>query len=132
MSPPMSDGPKFVATVADAVHHLWDYDYLGMSPLVELPCVKRRLTKHNGRSHLDTGRIINDILLNAIDNLKPADPEPSRSRQRLYHTIFMKAYVERLDKKTVAASLGISKRTLYRHSSHAIPIIAKILREWSL
>ncbi len=131
MSPVVSASPNFIAMVADAVHHLWDYDYLGKSPLVALPCVKKRLTKSNGRSHLDIGRITNDILLNAIENLKPADSEPSRSKQRLYHTIFMKAYVERSDKKTVAASLGISKRTLYRHHSHAIPIIAQILRDWS-
>ncbi len=131
MSPPESADSKFTAIVADAIHHLWDYDYLGMSPLVAVPCVKKRLTKNNEWSHLDTGRIINDILLNAIQNLRPADPEPSRSKQRLYHTIFVKAYVEGIDKKTVAASLGISKRTLYRHCSYAIPIIAQILRDWS-
>lgn len=123
--------PDFVAAVADALDHLWDYPYLCMCPLVDIPCIQRRLPKKRvQRSHLVVGRIVSEVLLSAINDLRPGEREPRFSKQRVYHTILAKTYVERIDRKRVADSLGISMRTYYRQAGAAIQVVARVLGDW--
>ncbi len=124
--------PEFVTAVADALDHLWDYPYLSTCSLVGIPCIEKRLPKKRvQRSHLITGRIVSEVLRSAIEDLRPHDREPRSSKQRIYHTILAKTYVERIDRKKVADSLSISMRTYYRQASTALQVVARVLGDWS-
>ncbi len=123
--------PDFRDAVADALDHLWDYAYLSTCPLVSIPCVEKRLPKRRGQqSRVVVGRIVSEVLQSAIEDLRPREREPRFSKQRIYHTILAKTYVERIDRKKVADSLGISMRTYYRQAGTALQILARVLGDW--
>jgi hypothetical protein len=121
---------KFEELVADALEHLWDYAYLGTHPLVELQSVKRQMPPNGKWSHVDMGRLLNGILQNAIEKIKPNNLDSDLSREKHYFLILRKAYVEGVHNKAIAVDLSIGERTLYRYSAKAIQVVAQILRDW--
>ncbi len=62
---------KFEELVADGFEHLWDYSYLGTHPLIELQSVKQRVLGNAKPCHVDVGRVLNGVLQDAIESLKP-------------------------------------------------------------
>lgn len=120
----------FEKQVADALKHLWDYSYLGKHPLARLNAVRRRMHNRSEVSHVDVGRAVSDLLQAAIGNMKPTNDQGEFSRERYYHTILTKAYVEGTENKAIADSLNIGERTLYRYCTRAVQVVAQILRDW--
>jgi hypothetical protein len=124
------DKRKFEELVADALEHFWDYAYLGAHPLAELESVKQRVFSSVRRNHVETGRALNGVLRDAIETLKSDEKCYGFSREKHYHTILYKAYVESVRNKDIASSLHIGERTLYRYSTKAIQVVSKILMDW--
>ena len=121
---------RFESLVADALEHLWDFCYLGKHPLSKLKTVQRRLTQQANSSHLDKGRVVSEVLRTAIETIKPTEDQLNFSREKHYYTILIKAYVEGIANKTIARSISVGERTLYRYSIKAIQAVAQILRDW--
>ncbi len=122
----------FAKQVADALEHLWDYSYLGQHPLAQLNSVKRRLRHRSDVSHVDLGRATSEVLQEAIENLKPSNGQRDFSREKHFYTILTKAYLDGMENRTIAASLSIGERTLYRYNFKAIRVIAQILKDWEV
>ncbi len=121
---------EFERRVADALEHLWDFSYLGKHPLAQLSIVKRRLLTKTAGSNLATGRTVSEVLRVAIETLKPTGDQLNFSREKHYYTILTQAYVEAIPNKTIANSICVGERTLYRYSIKAIQALARILRDW--
>jgi hypothetical protein len=129
---PRVNGPDFEKLVADALEHLWEFSYLGKSPVANLTMVKQSLPQGRKWSHVDLGRALSRVLQEAIENLKPAEHHPSFSRESLYYPILRQAYIEGIENKVIVHNLGISRRTFYRRRTEAIGVIAQILRDWEV
>jgi hypothetical protein len=130
MSNPDFPVSEFEVQVADALEHLWDYAYLGTHPLSELDCVQHRVQNGAKLNHVGVGRALSDTLQDAIKNLETSGCQNDHSRERHYYTILFKAYVDCVKNRTIADSLNIGERTLYRYSIKAIQCVARILHEW--
>ena len=121
---------EFDRLVAGGLEHLWDFSYLGKHPLSQLSIVKQRLPQELHHSHLDAGRAVSEILRDAIEALKPIEGQKNFSREKHYYTILVKAYVESIPNKTIAKSINMGERTLYRYSIKAIQASAQVLWDW--
>lgn len=111
---------QFVVYVRSALHYLYDPVHLRSSPLVEI----LKLT-----SEFDRSSALQQILSEAIRNLKPdADEAPQSRAWRIYDTLNF-LYVRQLDRATVAVQLGISERQFRREQRVALERLAQHL--WS-
>ncbi len=122
--------PNFDKLVAHALEHLWEFSYLGKSPLTQLKIVEQSLPQEKNWSHVDRGGALNRILHAAIENLKPMEQYPSFSREVHYYSILHQAYIEGVENKVIAHNLNLSLRSLYRRRTEALRIVAQILRDW--
>jgi CheY-like chemotaxis protein len=110
----------FVDLLRDNLNHLYDTDYLRQSPLGQGFGIANRS---------DTASALREILVEAVESLKPAEGVPSQSRDwRLYDALFY-AYVQQLDQRIVADQLGLSVRHLRREQRAALDILADRLWE---
>lgn len=124
------DGPEFDGMVADALEHLWDFSYLGSHPLAGLESVTRAVARAVDPSHLDRGRALCDLLVRAMDQLKPGKRQRDISRERMFSIILSRAYIDGIPNKQIAESLNIGDRTFYRYKANAIRVVARLLRDW--
>jgi hypothetical protein len=124
------NSPDFGEMLEDALEHLWEFSYLGQSPLARLKSVNRALPQDSPWSHVDRGRALHTILQEAIEQLKPTEQQLNLSREAAYYPILHRAYVEGVDNKAIAQTAGISLRTFYRQRTEAIRAVAQILRDW--
>lgn len=124
------DSPEFDGLVADALEHLWDFSYLGSHPLARLESVTRIAARSVKPSHLDQGRALNDLLVKAIDQLKPGKRQRDISRERMFWIILSRTYIDGIPNKEITESLNIGDRTFYRYKANAIRVVARLLRDW--
>ncbi len=130
MQPLDVNNPEFDRLVANALEHLWEYSYLGMHSLARLENVQHRLAHKSGVSHVDVGKVVSQVLILAIESLKPINGQAEFSREKNYYTVLTKAYLEGTENRTIAKSLNMGERTLYRYSIKAIQSVAQIIRDW--
>lgn len=116
--------------VADALNHLWDIAYLGMHPLAQMSSVQHRTARLKNKTHLDDGRALNQILQDAIAQLKPNGATHGRSNEERYYILLEQAYLQGAEKETIAHELQVDVRTVYRDLVKARRVIAQVLRDW--
>lgn len=109
---------QFVTYLRSALHYLYDPVHLRGSLLVDLL----------GLAHeFDRAAALQQRLIAAIRQLKPAEDEPPQSRAwRVYDTLTFH-YVRQLSREAVATQLGISERQLRREQRVALEVLAQHL-----
>jgi hypothetical protein len=113
-----------------ALRKLHDYTYLADSPLTGLKQVHARLPQ--GRvTHLERGKVVHDILHEALDKLRPDLEAPSKppSREWYPYLILQEAYLNEISNRDIMLKLYISEGTFNRTRRTAIRSLARTLGE---
>jgi hypothetical protein len=119
-----------VEVVELALRNLYDYSYLGDTPLGELKLVRTRLAPEQVTT-LDRGKTVHDVLLEAINKLRPEmaisrDPPP---REWYPYLILRDAYLEEISNRDIMLKLYISEGTFNRTRRAAVRSVARTLEE---
>jgi hypothetical protein len=119
-SPP----PEMVRMVEDALRNLQDYIALGQLPLADRVAV-------SGDSHVERGKRLHQVILEAIDALRPAGPRPREPLPRLWYNygVLYDAYVECAPNREIMARLYISEGTFNRTRRKALRSLTRLLLE---
>lgn len=117
-------------TVEEALRNLYDYAYLSDSPLSKLNII-RTASSNPGSTHLDRGKLVYQIILDALEKLRPPgelprDPVP---RQWYPYLILRNAYLENKPNNEIMMRLYISEGTFNRTRRAAIRSLARVLME---
>lgn len=108
----------FTVHLRRALHHLYEPDQLRQSPLAEFLSVAARV---------DASSALQKILLEAVEEIRPDDEEPSQSQAWMMYDVLYFRYVRGYSREAVANQLGISDRQLSREQRTAIEILAQQL-----
>lgn len=109
---------QFIGYLRSALHNLYYPDQLRQNPLIELFGVG---------SQFNAASVLQHILIDTIEKLKPGQNEPPLSRSwRIYDALFYR-YVRQFDRDLVAGQLGISGRQLRREQKTALEAFANLL-----
>jgi hypothetical protein len=125
----------FVALVEECLRRLHDFSYLGEHTLAGLQAVTARLNHRSNDpiTHIDRGKALNQVLLLALDKLRPAGAEPQGqevpSREWHQYIILHDAYVRNTLTREIMSRLYISEPTFHRTRRRAVRSVAKALRE---
>ena len=107
--------------VADALLHVYDVARLQTHALAS------RMNPQ-ARSNDGVGRALQQMLLNTIDELRPARLGPPERAGRI-HRLLVLRHVEGLEPSAVWAQLGIGKSEYYREHSQGLDALASLLWE---
>ncbi len=120
----MVQSGEFLACLREALNHLYNPERLRHNPLATLFGVADRV---------DTAIALQQILIDAIQQLKPpADEPPQSPAWQIYETLFYR-YVEQLTADEVADQLGITSRHLRRWQNAAQEALAaRLWRQFGL
>lgn len=113
-------GEPFIHDLHRALNYLYDPVALRNSPLVARFGVEQRD---------DPASALRQILLDAIESLKPDEDVPIQSSAWRYYQILFNRYAEQFIQQEVATDLGLSIRQLRRQEKLAIQALANYL--WS-
>ncbi len=116
-----------------------DLERLGETPLADLTIVatRQRLRRHPATS-AGRGLALRQVLLAAIDALKPATTEPDPTAPAWYaYLIVTRQYVAGEPVEIVRQALsdspdGLPLRTYHRYRGRALDELGHILMEWEL
>jgi len=112
------DRELFVESLRDALNHLYEAEHLRHNVLAVTIGVANRL---------DTSSQLRNILINAIEEMKPDSANPSTEKAwRMYETLFY-CYVQRLSQQAVADQISLSTRHLRREQKAALELLADSL-----
>ncbi len=112
------DRELFVESLRDALNHLYEAEHLRHNVLAVTFGVANRL---------DTSSQLRNILINAIEAMKPDSANPSTEKAwRMYETLFY-CYVQRLSQQAVADQISLSTRHLRREQKAALDLLADSL-----
>ena len=116
--------PELVKAVEDALRNLHDYIILGQSPLTEW-------TDVSGESHIECGKSLQAILINAIGMLRPPGQRPGEPLPRVWYNyvVLHDAYVEDVPNREIMARLYISEGTFNRTRRNALRGLSRLLLE---
>lgn len=119
-----------VAWVEDAMQNLFDYAYLGDSPLVNLQQVKALLDGAT-LTHLDKGKAVYRVVNAAIEKLRPESTVPSQPIPREWYPYFIlhDAYLDGLPNRDIISKLYISEGTFHRTRRSAIRSVTRVMSE---
>jgi hypothetical protein len=119
-----SPEPELVKMVEEGLRNLDDYISLGQSLLVDWVGVK-------GESHIERGKKLQQILIDAIEALRPAGPRPGEPLPRVWYNyaILHDAYVECVPNREIMARLFISEGTFNRTRRNALRGLARLFTE---
>ncbi|PWB69468.1 MAG: hypothetical protein C3F07_19720 [Anaerolineales bacterium] len=130
--PTLDTGIELIPTraVEDALRNMHDYSYLGDSPLANLEQVKHQLSA-GALTHLDLGREVHNLLLTALEKLRPAGDTPKEPipREWFAYIILHDAYAKETQNRDIMSRLYISEGTFNRTRRAAIRSLAKALAE---
>jgi hypothetical protein len=121
-----------ICLVEDALRHLYDYPYLGEHRLAQLGMVGLQINAQAGAlvTHLDKGKALQEVLIAAIEKLKPPGPQPSPpSREWHQYVILHDCYVLGELNRDVMNALYISEGTFNRARRRAIRGVTRALAE---
>jgi hypothetical protein len=135
--PPLEgiDDKEFVSLVEDALRRLYDYPYLGEHPLASLQIVDWQLTGRDEPfvTHVDRGRALGEVVLQALNKLRPGGAEPDRHTvpPREWHQFVTlhDAYVLGELNRDIMSKLYIGEGTFNRTRRRALRGVAKALQE---
>jgi len=116
--------------VEDGLRNMHDYSYLGSCPLAGLEQVKNQMSA-GALTHLDRGREVHQILLNALEKLRPDEnlPHEPIPREWFPYVILYDAYVNEVQNRDIMSKLYISEGTFNRTRRAAVRSLAKVLAE---
>ena len=116
--------------VEDVLRNLYDFAYLGNCPLATLEQVQRRL-QAGAVTHLDRGRELHDIVLSALEKLRPSGELPREPIPREWYAylILTDAYLKNVPNRDIMLHLYISEGTFNRARRGAIRSLARALVE---
>lgn len=122
--------PLPVEEVENALRNLYDYAFLADTPLAHMNLVSRRLSEGQV-THLERGKIVYEILLEAIDKLNPGSAVSSTPppRDAYPYLILHQAYVEQVSNRDIMQRLYISEGTFNRTRRSAVRSLARALGE---
>jgi hypothetical protein len=135
-----SDREAFTAAIERCMQQLHDYTFLGNEFLAHLALVEQTLaTQRSDRgdqkpvTKLDRGRALHDLLVDALNKLRPQGAEPSRyeAPPRKWHPfiVLYDSYVRHELTRDVMKRLYISEATFHRIRRRAVRSIADVLFE---
>jgi hypothetical protein len=115
---------EFISIVENGLRNLADYIVLGQSPLADSLGVK-------AGSHIERGKDLQNILIESIELLRPAEKRPPEPLPRVWynHAVLHDAYVEGVPNREIMARLYISEGTFNRTRRNAIRGLARLLME---
>jgi hypothetical protein len=115
---------EFIKIVEDALRHVADVITLGESNLANRMDIK-------AESHIERGKVLQKIITDSIESLKPAGKRPPEPLPRMWynHAVLYDAYVEGVPNREIMARLYISEGTFNRTRRNAIRGLARILVE---
>jgi len=119
-----------VEVVDYALRNIHNYAYLADSRLTELDVVRRRLAGEK-KTHIERGKLIQAVVLDALEKLRPdqgVPPEPV-SRAWYPYIILHDAYVDGIQNRDIMNQLYISEGTFNRTRRVAITSLARALIE---
>ena len=122
---------EFVALVEDGLRRLFDYSYLGEHRLAHLSMVERELQSREAPiTHLDRGKALKEVLLQALDKLRPPGSQPHPPTLEWHPFLVLHdAYVLGEPNREIMSKLYISEGTFNRTRRRAIQALAKALLE---
>jgi len=133
--PPVLEGRserEAISLVEDALRHLHDYPYLGEHTLAQLHIIESHLDAQEGTfvTHLDRGKALQEVLIAAIEKLKPPGPQPSPlTREWHQYVILHDCYVLGRLNRDVMSALYISEGTFNRARRRAVRGVTRALAE---
>ena len=131
-SPSLATTPSRIpADMVDlALRNLFDYAYLADSPLAELDIVRRQLAGEK-KTHIERGKIVHAVMLQALDKLCPGPEIPREPAPREWYpyVILHDAYVAGIQNRDIMSKLYISEGTFNRTRRGAIRSLARALAE---
>lgn len=110
---------EFVSQVRDALIYLYDYAHLVRHPLAQ------RLATDEG--DLGLGHALRNLILDAIEELRPNDSVPRGTRGWRAYDILTQRYVDGFVVDDILQSLHISLRQFQREQRRALLAVASIL-----
>lgn len=119
-----------VNVVENALRNLFDYAYLADTPLAEMELVRQK-TAGAKKTHLERGKTVQAVILEALEQMKPAgevprDPPP---REWYPYVILHDAYFKEVQNRDIMSRLYISEGTFNRTRRAAISSLARALVE---
>jgi hypothetical protein len=113
-----------------ALRNLYDYAFLGDSPLAEMNLVKIRLPEGQV-THLERGKAVHDVIHEALEKLRPSSVALSNppSREWYPYLILQEAYLNETSNRDIMLKLYISEGTFNRTRRIAIRSLARALGE---
>ena len=119
-----------VKMVENALRNLFDYAYLGDSPLAKMRLVSNELPD-GPTTYIDQGKTVNQIITTAINKLRPGETLPAEPQPREWHPyiILHGAYVEDKLNRDIMSQLYISEGTFNRTRRSAIRSIRRMIEE---
>ena len=126
---------EFMASVEDALRRLYDYPYLGEHTLAELAVVRVGLASREPGfvTHIDRGKALSEVLVQAMEKLRPEKPEPKPlavpSREWHLFLVLHAAYVVGDPNREIMSRLYIGEGTFNRTRRRALRGVAKALQE---
>lgn len=134
------DDETMVTLTEDALRHLNDFAYLGEHDLVKLQVVNKFVAKAttpnyrlSGVTHVDQGKALHGLLLQAVEALRPAGAQPSTyavpSREWHNFLILHENYVKGELTRDIMARLYIGEGTYNRTRRRALRSVAKAIQE---
>ena len=116
--------------VEDILRNIFDYAFLGDSVISELRLIRDRLPE-GATTHLDKGKVVYDVIEEAVNKLRPEDEYPGEPVPREWHSflILYGAYFENKLNRDIMSQLYISEGTFSRTRRSAIRTVARVLVE---
>ena len=122
-----------VKAVEKAFRRLSDFAQLGENPLASLKLVSDCF-QDEAVTHLDRGKMVHQILLSALEKLRPDEAQPGRppTREWYPYLILHRAYVEDIDNRDIMQRLYISEGTFNRTRRAALRAVTRTLTEMEI
>lgn len=106
---------EFLKHLRAALNHLYNSEQLRKNPLIPL----FKLT-----DRFDSPAVLQRILIDAIEAMRPTQNEPLHSDKRKTYEILQYRYVQQFKQEEVAHHLGVSDRQFRREQDGALEILA--------
>jgi GAF domain-containing protein len=122
-----------VREVELALRNLKDYSYLADTPIGHLRRTRQYQPEHSV-THIDRGKAAAHLLMDTLDQLKPAGDKPGAvpAREWYPYLILYEAYVEEKLNRDIMARLYISEGTFNRTRRQALNSVARLLEEMEI
>ena len=119
-----------IEDVENALRNLYDFIYLADTALADTRLIESDIPNKNA-THLDKGKVVNKVICDAINKLRPGtsiphDPPP---REWYPYLILKNAYLDGLPNRDIMMRLYISEGTFNRTRRNAIRGLARTLVE---